>query len=69
MIQQPMANINHPLPVETKITAMKPSCPCKNASYEAVTGIIKKVIQNQSGYWYYLDIGITIRGIWIQTVH
>lgn len=67
-MQQQISGVVHPLPLETKVTAMKPSCPCKNAKYEQVTGVVKKMIQNQSGYWYYLDIGITIRGEWIQYV-
>lgn len=67
MIQQ-ISNIEHPLPLETKVTAMKPSCPCKNAKYEKVVGVVKKLIHNPSGYWYYLDIGITIRGEWIQHI-
>ena len=70
MQQQFDPAIVHPLAVDTKITAMKPSCPCKNAKYEQVVGIVKKVIQNQAGYWYYLgDIGVTVRGDWIKFVH
>ena len=68
MQQQFNADVIHPLALDTKITAMKPSCPCKNAKYEQVVGVVKKIIQNQSGYWYYLDIGVTIRGDWIKYI-
>lgn len=65
-MQQQIISINHPIPLETKVTAMRPSCPCKNATYEEVKGVVKKIIQNQAGFWYYLDVGITIRGDWVQ---
>ena len=65
-MQQQIISTNHPIPLETKVTAMRPSCPCKNARYEEVKGVVKKIIQNQAGFWYYLDVGITIRGDWIQ---
>lgn len=65
-MQQQISGIAHPLALETKVTASKPSCPCKAATHMLVSGVIKKVIQNQAGYWYYLDSGITIKGDWIQ---
>lgn len=65
---QQLSDIQHPLAVGVKIRAMKPSCPCKNAKYEAVDGVIMKVIRNQSGYWYYLDVGTTVRSDWIKYV-
>ncbi len=58
----------HPLPLSAQVTASKPSCPCKGATYETLVGKIEKIIKNQSGYWYYLDIGITVRDIWITDV-
>lgn len=67
-MQQQFTGIAHPIPLETKVIASRPSCPCKNAKYELVTGVIKKMIQNQSGFWYYLDLGITVRGDWITQV-
>lgn len=67
-MQQQFNDIQHPLSTETRVTALRPSCPCKNAKYEQISGVIKKVIQNQAGYWYYLDTGITIKGDWIQFV-
>jgi hypothetical protein len=65
-MQQQIISINHPIPLETSVTALRPSCPCKNAKYEEVKGVVKKIIQNQAGFWYYLDVGITIRGDWVQ---
>lgn len=65
---QQISSVSHPIPLETKVTALRPSCPCKNAKFEEVKGVIKKIIQNQAGFWYYLDIGITIRGDWISYV-
>jgi hypothetical protein len=65
-MQDQIPSVAHPIPLETKVTVLKPSCPCKNAKYETVTGVVKKVIQNQTGYWYYLDIGITVKDAWVQ---
>lgn len=60
--------VSHPIALETKVVANKPSCPCKGATYSLVEGVVKKAIHNQTGYWYYLDIGVTVRGEWIQSV-
>lgn len=60
--------IRHPIPINTTITALKPSCPCRNAKFTPITGTILKVIQNQSGNWYYLDAGITIKGDWVTSI-
>lgn len=62
---QQISRVTHPIPLETKVHALRPSCPCKNAKHEAVDGVVKKIIQNQAGFWYYLDTGITIRGDWV----
>lgn len=53
--------INHPLPLNTKIKATRPKCPCKGGGTENVEGTITKVITNQSGYWYYLNVGVTVK--------
>lgn len=60
--------VNHPIPLEKKVSAMRPSCACRNAKLERVEGVVKKVIHNQAGYWYYLDIGVTVKGDWVETV-
>jgi hypothetical protein len=60
-----MSSMIHPLPLNTKVKANKPSCPCKNAKHIPVEGTILKVIQNASGCWYYLDAGITIKSEWV----
>lgn len=57
--------IDHPLAVGDKVTAKRPSCQCKGARIEEVTGEVRKVIQNQMGWWYYLSTGITVRDVWV----
>lgn len=52
--------LEHPLPLETKVIVNKPSCQCRGAKMQQVNGIIKKVINNHKGIWYYLDIGYTV---------
>lgn len=59
--------VSHPLPLETKILASKPSCACKGAKWSDVEGTIKKSINNNSGLWYYLDIGVTVKSDWVKT--
>jgi hypothetical protein len=60
--------ITHPLTENVTVRANRPSCPCKGATYERVEGIVKKIIPNQSGYWYYLSTGITVKDAWIDQV-
>lgn len=60
--------VNHPIPLERKVRANRPSCPCKGAKLIPVEGVVKKVIHNHTGYWYYLDIGTTIKGEWVTDV-
>lgn len=61
--------IPHPLPIGTKVEAMRPQCPCKGASFVKVSGTIGKIIPNHSGVWYYLsDTGATINGQWIISI-
>ena len=62
------AAVPHPIAMDKKVMALRPSCPCKGATFERVEGIIKKVIHNQTGYWYYLSVGITIKADWVQFV-
>lgn len=64
MNQLPTA-ITHPLAVGDKVTAKRPSCQCKGAKIEEVSGEVRKVIHNQMGWWYYLSSGITVRDIWV----
>ena len=56
-----MSLIPHPLDVDTLVEVSRPLCPCTGGGVEIVTGRIQKVINNQSGYWYYIDLNITIR--------
>jgi hypothetical protein len=53
--------VTHPIPVDSTIEALKPICPCKGGGFEPVVGKVLKVIHNQAGYWYYLDINQTVR--------
>ena len=61
-------SINHPLPLETTVLVNRPSCQCRGAKIQQVTGKIKKVINNHKGVWYYLDIGYTVSKDWILEV-
>lgn len=61
--------ITHPLAVGTKVTANRPSCPCKGAKIQSVTGVIQKIIHNQTGYWYYLGTGTTVKDLWVVQVN
>lgn len=56
---------NKILNINTFVIANKPSCPCKKPSIVTVQGSIKKIINNQSGIWYYLSSGHTIKHDWI----
>jgi hypothetical protein len=57
--------INHPLALETKIKAGRPRCSCKGGGTDIVLGVIKKVITNHTGNWYYLSTGITVQDKWV----
>jgi hypothetical protein len=59
--------VEHPVAVGITVVANRPSCPCKGATFSLVEGAVRKVIHNQTGYWYYLSTGITVRGEWIQS--
>lgn len=61
--------VNHPIALEKRVHALRPSCPCKGAKLEPVEGVVKKVIHNQAGWWYYLDIGVTVKGQWVDAVY
>lgn len=65
---QQIYNIKHPLQIQTKIKATKPNCPCKGGGYTNVVGTIKKIITNNSGHWYYLDTGNTVKADWITEI-
>lgn len=61
--------VNHPIPLDRKIRANRPSCPCKGAKLIVVEGTVSKVIHNNTGYWYYLgDAGVTVKGEWVEAV-
>lgn len=53
--------MEHPLNIGTKVKAMKSSCACRNARQVEVEGTILKVIHNRLGFWYYLDVGTTVK--------
>lgn len=67
-MNQLYGNIDHPLSLETKVRADKPNCPCKGGGTTPIIGIIKKVITNQTGNWYYLDVGSTISEKWVTDI-
>jgi len=62
--------IVHPLELNTKVKSIKPPCSCKgpNAPWEETVGIVRKVINNHSGTWYFLSSGSTVRDEWIQEI-
>lgn len=60
--------IEHPLSVDAHVTAQRPSCQCRGATMQEVSGNVKKVIHNQMGWWYYLSSGVTVRDIWVKNV-
>lgn len=61
-------SVQHPIDLNKKVQANRPTCACKNAKFELVEGKVLKVIHNNTGYWYFLDSGITIKGAWITDV-
>lgn len=63
-----MNNFNN-LNLETIVTANRPKCKCKGGGTEQITGIIKKIINNPTGTYYYLDIGTTIKSDWITSIN
>lgn len=60
--------IPHPIAVDTVVIVNRPSCQCRGAKIETVQGQIKKVITNQAGIWYYLDVGVTVKADWVQSI-
>jgi hypothetical protein len=61
-------DIIHPLTLNTKIIAKKQKCSCQGGGFTQISATIKKVINNQSGCWYYLDSGITINSAWVISI-
>lgn len=61
--------VDHPIALGKRIHAMRPNCPCKAAKLEPVEGVVQKVIQNQSGVWYFLSTGITVKAAWVDNVY
>lgn len=59
--------IVHPLELNTKVISSKPPCTCKGpgAPWEQTTGLVRKVINNHSGVWYFLSSGSTVKSDWI----
>lgn len=64
------ANITHPLEVNTVVRSSKPPCSClgPNAPWEETKGIIRKVINNHSGVWYFLSSGSTVKADWVKEI-
>lgn len=60
--------ISHPVALNTMLEAVKPTCPCRGAKFVTVTGKVLKVINNNSGIWYYLDSGTTVKADWVKSV-
>lgn len=65
-----MSAIVHPLAVNTKVLSDKPPCACKGpgAPWETTKGIVRKVISNHNGVWYFLSSGSTVKSEWIKEV-
>ena len=63
-----MSVVPHPIIIDTVVEVTKPICPCKGGGFDLVVGKILKVITNQSGFWYYLDIGITVKADRVQRI-
>lgn len=63
-----LSNIQHPLPLETKVQANRPKCPCKGGGTEVIQGSIKKIIKTHTGNWYYLSTGTTVQDQWITAI-
>lgn len=53
--------IEHPLKQGTTVEGTRSSCACRGSKQVPFKGIIKKVITNRNGTWYYLDIGVTVK--------
>lgn len=53
------------------VTAQRPTCSCKNARMETLTGKIVKVVNsaNTNQVWYLLDSNKTIKHEWITQVN
>lgn len=62
--------IVHPIELNTKVKSRKPPCACKgpNAPWEETVGLVRKVINNHSGTWYFLSSGSTVRDEWITEI-
>lgn len=65
-----MSEIVHPLALNTVIVSSKPPCTCKgpNAPWEETKGIVRKVINNHSGVWYFLSSGSTVKSDWVREI-
>ncbi len=63
-------SVSHPLELGTKVKSKKPPCSCKGpgAPWETTTGIVRKVINNHNGIWYFLSSGSTVKADWISEV-
>lgn len=61
--------ITHPLALNTKVNAIRPTCACRNPKMEAFDAVILKVIHNHNGkIFYYLSNGVTVESDKIQYV-
>lgn len=53
--------IEHPLEIGITVEGTRSSCACRGSKQVPFKGVIKKVITNRNGTWYYLDIGVTVK--------
>lgn len=64
--------VSHPISLEKEVSVARPSCQCRGAKIEHIVGVVKKVIKNNTGYWYYLDVGkgsgVTVKADWVTSV-
>ncbi len=64
-----ITTFTHPLTLSTIVKALKPACACAGANkFVKVSGKVLKVINNNSGIWYYLDSGTTVKADWVESV-
>lgn len=58
----------HPLMLNTKVRATVSGCACRGGKLELIEGTVLKVITNQQGFWYYLDLGRTVKDTQVQCI-
>lgn len=60
--------VSHPIELDKVVEVTRPSCQCRGAKLEHLVGKVTKVIKNNSGFWYYLSTGVTVKAEWVTAV-